>query len=79
MANIFTIMDEMDERGYGQRGGYGMRDDMDHMLEKAFKDGCEHGYKKAMREADNFDERRGRTSYREGFEEKIEMLKKKYK
>ena len=72
-------MDEMDERGYSQRGGYGMRDDMDHMLEKAFKEGCEHGYKKAMREADNFDERRGRTSYREGFEEKIEMLKKKYK
>ena len=72
-------MDEMDERGYGQRGSYGMRGDMDHMLEKAFKEGCEHGYKKAMREADNFDERRGRTSYREGFEEKIEMLKKKYK
>lgn len=50
------------------------------MLEKAFKEGCEHGYKKAMREA-GFDERgRGmRGSYREGFEEKIEKLKEKYK
>ena len=36
MAKIFTIMDEMDERGYGQRGSYGMRDDMDHMIQKAF-------------------------------------------
>lgn len=52
------------------------------MLEKAFKEGCEHGYKKAMREA-GFDERgmRGnyRGSYREGFEEKIEKLKEKYR
>ena len=73
-------MDEMDERGYGQRGSYGMRDDIDHMLEKAFKEGCEHGYKKAMREA-GFEERGGlyRGNYREGFEEKIEKLKEKYK
>ncbi len=30
------------------------------MLEKAFKEGCEHGYKKAMREA--------------GFDEKVEVF-----
>lgn len=78
--------EEMDERGYGQRGGYsnrgggyGQREDEDHMLEKAFKEGCEHGYKKAMREVEGFNERGGRTSYREGFEEKIEMLKRKFK
>ena len=50
MAKIFHIMDEMDERGYGQRGGYGSHEEDDRLLEKAFKEGCEHGYKKAMRE-----------------------------
>lgn len=74
MGKIFQITEDYEERGRGMR-----REDDDYMLEKAFKEGCEHGYKKAMREVDNFDERRGRTSYREGFEEKIEMLKKKYK
>ena len=56
-------------------------EDEDYMLEKAFKEGCEHGYKKAMREA-GFDERSGsgsRGSYREGFEEKIEKLKRMYR
>lgn len=48
-------------------------DEGDELLEKAFKEGCEHGYRKAMR---NYSER---TSYREGFEEKIERLKDKYK
>lgn len=76
MAKIFEIVDEMDERG----GRMSRRGDEDYMLEKAFKEGCEHGYKKAMREA-GFDERGGysRGSYREGFEEKIEKLKEKYK
>lgn len=82
MAKIYQIMDELDERG----GRGSRREDEDYMLEKAFKEGCEHGYKKAMREA-GFDERgnyggsRGnyRGSYREGFEEKIEKLKEKYK
>lgn len=83
MAKIFKIMEEFDERGRGSR-----REDDDYMLEKAFKEGCEHGYKKAMREA-GFDERGGmrgghysgnfRGSYREGFEEKIEKLKERYK
>ena len=50
MAKIFQIMDDYDERSYSQRDGYGQRDDDDKMLEKAFKEGCEHGYKKAMRE-----------------------------
>lgn len=80
MAKIFHIMDEMDERGYGQRGGsYGQREDEDKLLEKAFKEGCEHGYKKAMRELEGYNERGGRTNYREGFEEKIEKLKERYR
>ena len=79
MAKIFNIMDEVDERGYGQRGSYGRHEEDDNLLEKAFKEGCEHGYKKAMRELEGFNERGGRTSYREGFEEKIEKLKEKYK
>lgn len=79
MAKIFHIMDEMEERGYGQRGGYRHQEEDDNLLEKAFKEGCEHGYKKAMRELEGYNERGGRTNYREGFEEKIERLKEKYK
>lgn len=75
MGKIYQITEDYEERGRGMR-----REDDDYMLEKAFKEGCEHGYKKAMREA-GFDERGGlhRGSYREGFEEKIEKLKEKYK
>lgn len=80
MSKIFHIFDELEERGYGQRGSYGQDDD-EKILEKAFKEGCEHGYKKAMRELEGFNERggRGRSNYREGFEEKIEKLKEKYR
>lgn len=75
MAKIYQIMDELDERS--SRGS--RREDEEYMLEKAFKEGCEHGYRKAMREI-GFDERRSmRENYREGFEEKIEKLKEKYK
>lgn len=81
MAKIFEIMEEFEERG----GRGSRREDEDYMLEKAFKEGCEHGYKKAMREV-GFDERSGsgqrgsyRGSYREGFEEKIEKLKERYR
>lgn len=78
MNRIFEFMDDLDER----KGGGSRREDEDYILEKAFKEGCEHGYKKAMREA-GFDERGGsgnyRGSYREGFEEKIEKLKKMYR
>lgn len=82
MAKIFEIMEEFEERG----GRGSRREDEDYMLEKAFKEGCEHGYRKAMREA-GFEERGGsggqrgsyRESYREGFEEKIEKLKEKYR
>ena len=75
MGKIYQITEDYEERGRGMR-----REDGDYMLEKAFKEGCEHGYRKAMREA-GFDERSGlyRGSYREGFEEKIEKLKEKYK
>ena len=77
MAKIFEIIEDFDERRMGR--GSRRDEDMDHMLEKAFKEGCEHGYKKAMREG--FDERGGlhRGDYREGFEEKIQKLKEKYK
>lgn len=80
MGKIFEIFEDADER----RGGRGSRrEDEDYMLEKAFKEGCEHGYKKAMKEV-GFDERGGgsgsmRGSYREGFEEKIEKLKRMYR
>ena len=75
-------MEEFEERG----GRVSRREDEDYILEKAFKEGCEHGYKKAMREV-GFDERGSygsqkgsyRGSYREGFEEKIERLKERYK
>ena len=78
MGRIFRIVDEAEE----YQRGYNQRESDDKMLERAFKEGCEHGYKKAMREA-GFDERGGsgnyRGSYREGFEEKIEKLKRMYK
>ena len=81
MGRIFRIVDEAEE----YQRGYNQRESDDKMLERAFKEGCEHGYKKAMREA-GFDERGGsgqrgsyRGSYREGFEEKIEKLKERYR
>ena len=74
MAKIYQIMDE-DERG-GRRS---RREDLDHLLEKAFKEGCEHGYKKAMKETGYEERGLYGGSYREGFEEKIEKLKEKYK
>ena len=77
MAKIFHIMDEVDERGYGQRGSYEYHDEA--LLEKAFKQGCEHGYNKAMRELEGYNERGGRIHFKEDFEEKIERLKEKYK
>ena len=49
------------------------------MLEKAFKKGCEHGYHKAMKELENYNERGGRIHFKEDFESKIERLKEKYK
>lgn len=85
MAKIFHIMDELDERGYGQRSHQHHHEDEDRILEKAFKEGCEHGYKKAMRELEAYNERGGRMgsgsriNYKEGFEEKIEKLKERYK
>lgn len=70
MARIYHIAEEE---------GYNQRSYEENMLEKAFKEGCEHGYKKAMREIESFNERSPRMNYREGFEEKIEKLKEKYK
>lgn len=74
MGKIFEIFEDSDERrGMGSR-----REDEDYMLEKAFKEGCEHGYKKAMKEI-GYNERGYRGSYREGFEEKIQKLKEMYR
>lgn len=75
MAKIFRIIGE--EEGYNERG-YEKSHDEEKLLEKAFKEGCEHGYKKAMRELEGYNERGGRINYREGFEEKIAKLKEKY-
>lgn len=79
MAKIFHVLDEMEERGHAYNQRY---DDEDKVLEKAFKEGYEHGYKKAMRDLEEYNERGHkmpqRINYREGFEEKIERLKKKF-
>lgn len=63
MSRMYHILEDYNER-------------TDGLLEKAFKEGCEHGYRKAMRES-NYNER-GQLNYRESFEEKIEKLKHKY-
>lgn len=81
MAKIFHTVGEPEEEAYNQRGsGYNQRGyEEDRMLEKAFKEGCEHGYQKAMKELRGYDERGGRIHFRGDFEEKIEKLKEKYK
>ena len=79
MAKIFHIGEE---EGYDQRGGYRMHyrgHDEEQILEMAFKEGCEHGYYKAMKELEGYNERGGRMHFKEGFEEKIKRLKEKYK
>lgn len=68
MGRIYHITEDYNERSH----------DSEEMLEKAFKEGCEHGYRKAMRELEGYGERSSR-SYKEGFEEKLEKLKEKYK
>lgn len=70
-----TKIYKFDEEDYNERGSHD-----DHILERVFKEGCEHGYKKAMREMEGYEEKGGRSRlhYKEGFEEKIEKLKKKY-
>jgi flagellar biosynthesis/type III secretory pathway protein FliH len=78
MAKIFHVIDEMEEKGHA----YNQRYDDDKVMERAFKEGYEHGYKKAMRDLEDYNERghkmANRVNYREGFEEKIERLKKKF-
>lgn len=70
MKKIFRIIDEAEEN-------YNQKETSDSMLEKAFKEGCEHGYKKALKEMEGYSERKPHM-YNEGFEEKIEKLKRKY-
>jgi flagellar biosynthesis/type III secretory pathway protein FliH len=78
MAKIFHVIDEMEEKGHA----YNQRYEDDKVMERAFKEGYEHGYKKAMRDLEEYNERghrmANRVNYREGFEEKIERLKKKF-
>lgn len=81
MAKIFHTVGESEERNY-DRGGYNYNQrghEEEHMLEKAFKEGCEHGYHKAMKELEGYNERGGRIHFKDSFEEKIERLKEKYK
>ena len=80
MAKIFHTIEDHEDIDYDRNYGYNQRGhDEDYMLEKAFKEGCEHGYKKAMKEMEGYNERSGRVHFREDFEDKIERLKEKYK
>jgi hypothetical protein len=75
MAKIYKITE-------GSMHSTEMMKDSDALIEKAFEEGCEHGYKKAMKEMEAYNEkggRIGRMHFKEGFEEKIEKLKEKYK
>jgi hypothetical protein len=54
---------------------YHIVDEENSLIEKAFKEGCEHGYNKAMKE---IEEESIHSSYGEDFEEKIKKLKEKY-
>lgn len=64
MSRMYRIYD--DSERYNER---------DSEFERAFKEGYECGKKKAMREMESYNER---SKYDEGFEEKIEKLKRKY-
>ena len=63
MAKIFHTVGEPEERDYG----YNQRHDEDHMLEKAFKEGCEHGYYKAMKELAGHHDISDRANFKESF------------
>lgn len=80
MAKIFHTVGEPEEKEYDRNYNYNQRSyDEDHILEKVFKEGCEHGYHKAMKELEGYNEKGGRIHFRDGFEDKIERLKEKYK
>ena len=72
MGKLLHIINESTE----QTEGYNQRNDETY-LEKAFKEGYECGYKKAMKETEGFDERR--PNHKETFEDRIERLRNKYK
>lgn len=72
MAKIFHITDEHEDK-------LATHDEFEYLLEKAFKEGCEHGYHKAMKEHESFNEKAGRINFKEDFKSKIEKLKEKYK
>lgn len=80
MAKIFHTISDSEELDYNKDYSYNQREyNEDYILEKAFKKGCEHGYHKAMKELENYNERGGRIHFKEDFESKIERLKEKYK
>lgn len=51
----------------------------EEMIEKAFKEGCEHGYHKAMKELERYNEVHEKETSKESFEERMKRLKEKYK
>lgn len=56
---------------------YNQKESEDTMLERAFTEGCEYGYKKAMKELEGYNERKPHY-YNEGFEEKMSRFRKKF-
>lgn len=75
MGRMYRILDEDYSEHYNQR---------ENDLERAFKEGCEYGYKKAKRDLEGYNERSHYDAYNrhkeydEGFEEKLSRLKRKY-
>lgn len=70
MKRMYRIEDDYDYENYNQR------EHEDKMLERAFKEGCEYGYKMAMRESEGYSERKPHS--RDDFEERIARLKRRY-
>lgn len=51
----------------------------DKIIEEAFKEGCEHGYKTALKEMEEHESPKHSEHHKESFEEKIKKLKEAYK
>lgn len=69
------LMEHLNKKNYMTPG----MSEYDELIEKAFKEGHEQGYQKAMKEFEGYNEKGGRLQLRENFEDKIEKLKEKYK
>lgn len=71
MIKMHIIEDNEPVEGFNQRGSE------ETFLEKAFKEGYECGYKKAMRETEGYSERK--ADYKESFEDRMTRLRNKYR